>query len=187
LYPYQNGRPEQPLQWAPPGMLPPQYQPPVPSPAARKRRRWPWVLGALFFLVFVVPALSNRDSSVPTSTTPTARPSAAAAPALPLAAAPGTAQKAAPAAPVASSGPATSFGDGTWVVGEDVMAGTYKSSGARPGVFEFCSVSTLAGDTSDSDVLDWSTARADEPVRIRLDGKVKAVKASGCEDFTKVG
>lgn len=36
---------------------------------------------------------------------------------------------AAPVAPPAASGPATSFGDGTYVVSTDIVAGTYKTSG----------------------------------------------------------
>jgi hypothetical protein len=87
----------------------------------------------------------------------------------------------------APSGPKTSFGDGTWVVGEDIVEGTYKSAGAEAGIVELCSVTTLAGDTSDSKIIDWLTANANEPMRVSLTGKVKAVKATGCETFVKVG
>jgi hypothetical protein len=44
-----------------------------------------------------------------------------------------------------------------------------------------------SGDTSDSKVIDWLTANANEPMRVNVTGKVKAVKASGCENFVKVG
>ena len=33
----------------------------------------------------------------------------------------------------------------------------------------------------------FAGANADEPVRIKVTGKVKAVKSTGCEDFVKVG
>jgi hypothetical protein len=53
-------------------------------------------------------------------------------------------------------------------------------------MFEFCSATTLAGDTSDSQVIDWLTAKSNEPLRMKVDARVKAVKATGCEDFVKV-
>lgn len=84
------------------------------------------------------------------------------------------------------SGPKAEFGDGTWVVGEDIVAGTYRSPGAKEGIFEFCSVSTYANDTADGNVLAIDTANANEPIRIKVSGKVKSVKASGCEPFVKV-
>ena len=89
------------------------------------------------------------------------------------------------AAPV-QNGPATTFGDGTWVVGEDIVPGTYRSTGAKEGIFEFCSVFTYANDTADGSVLALDSANANEPIRIKVSGKVKSVKASGCETFTKV-
>ena len=100
--------------------------------------------------------------------------------------APGTsAPRQAAVEPVKTLGPQTSFGDGTWVVGEDIEPGTYRSTGAEPGMFEFCSVSTHTGDAGDGNVIAWDTANANEPVRIKVSGKVKSVKSSGCATFTK--
>jgi hypothetical protein len=73
------------------------------------------------------------------------------------------------------------------VVGEDIVAGTYRSVGAQEGIFEVCLVETHSGDTTDSPTLDFASANANEPIRIRASGKVKSVEAHGCEDFTKVG
>lgn len=98
------------------------------------------------------------------------------------ASAPGTASAAAPK----PAGPATTFGDGMWVVGEDIVAGTYRSPGATPGLFDICSVSTYSTDTADGHVLDWQTANTGEPVRIKVSGSVKSVKSVGCEPFAKV-
>lgn len=138
---------------------------PQPSPP-RNRRVWPWILAAPAAIVIV--GCGNIGATTP-----------AAGPATPTATRADT-------PPLTAAGPQTSFGDGTWVVGEDIQPGTYKSAGAQQGIFELCSVTTLAGDTSDSAIIDWVTANADEPVRIKVTGKVKAVKATGCEDFTKV-
>ncbi|MGD9527132.1 hypothetical protein [Pseudonocardia sp.] len=155
---------------------------PLPAPPAPKPKpKWPWIAGGVVFLLFIIGVSGNRQ----TTTAPTATP--ATIPAAPTVTRADSTTPAAAAAPPVASGPQTSFGDGTWVVGEDIEPGTYKSTGAKPGIIEFCSVTTLAGDTSDSDIIDWVTANANEPVRIKVTGKVKAVKATGCEDFTKVG
>lgn len=95
---------------------------------------------------------------------------------------------AAPAAAPAKTGPATKFDDGTWVIGTDgdIVPGTYRSTGAKEGLFEFCSVTAYSGDSADGSILSWDTANANEPMRVKLTGKAKSVKASGCETFNKV-
>ncbi|MDT0353069.1 hypothetical protein RM445_26500 [Pseudonocardia sp. DSM 45834] len=192
--PHQYGQQQAPTPgWAPPGsvpdprqwqQMPPYGAYPPPPPPAPKKRKWPWVVGGLFVLLFVVPALGNsRSSSTPPSTTvASAPPSAvAAAPAVPLKAV----DDDAPAA--VTSGPKTSFGDGTWVVGEDIVPGNYKSAGAQSGLFEYCQITTHSDENAESSFLDWKNANADEPIRVKVSGKVKSVKVSGCEDFVKVG
>ena len=175
----------------PPIPPPPPYGAPDPQqwqgysqqapPPAPKKRRWPWIVGGLFVLVFVVPALGNNGSNSTTKSSTTS----SAAPVAPAVAAPAPAQQAPAAEP---AGPKSSFGDGTWVVGEDIAPGTYKSPGAQEGMFELCSVTTHSDENADSDkTMDWKTANANEPIRLKLSGKVKSVKATGCEDFTKVG
>ena len=125
-------------------------------------------LGILFIVGFGVSLGNSKPTtSVPTISAPAAAPAAAVAP------------------PV-QNGPATTFGDGTWVVGSEIVPGTYRSTGAREGIFEFCSVFTYATDTADGEVLAVDSANANEPIRIKVSGKVKSVKASGCEPFTKV-
>ena len=100
---------------------------------------------------------------------------------------PGTSSGPAPSSAAAKpAGPATSFGPGTWVVGEDIVPGTYKSAGAEEDLFEFCSVITYAGDAADGNVIAINSANANEPIRIKVSGKVKSVKTSGCATFTKV-
>ena len=67
----------------------------------------------------------------------------------------------------APSGPKTSFGDGTWVVGEDIVEGTYKSAGAQESMFELCSVTTHRDENADSGTtIDRKTANANEPIRL---------------------
>ena len=152
-------------------------QPPYRLPVPPKRSpRWPWVVGGVVLLfVLVGISVGGSDPSPPT------RSSAGAASLAP------TPVDIEPA-PAAKPGPATSFDDGTYVVGEDVVAGTYKSAGARTGLFELCTVSTHFDDAaSTGTVLDLQVVNANEPVRIKVTAKAKSVKASGCERFEKVG
>jgi len=57
-------------------------------------------------------------------------------------------------------------------------------SQARP--LDVCSASTHIGDAADGSILDWKTANAGEPVRIKVSGAAKSVEVHGCETFTKV-
>jgi hypothetical protein len=55
-------------QWAPPGAVPPQVGPLAPSPrtpVARKRRKWPWIFGAVVLLLFaaVVAGVSGSKAA----------------------------------------------------------------------------------------------------------------------------
>jgi hypothetical protein len=53
----------------------------------------------------------------------------------PANAAPVTQTATPPSPPPAPAGPATTFGDGTYLVGTDVVAGSYKTTGASPGCY----------------------------------------------------
>jgi hypothetical protein len=72
------------------------------------------------------------------------------------------------------------------VVGQDIAPGTYRSDGAQAGLFDLCSVSTHTGDAADGSIIDWKTANANEPVRIKVSGAAKSVESHGCNTFTKV-
>jgi hypothetical protein len=101
----------------------------------------------------------------PSTTVASAPPSVvAAAPAVPLKAVYDDAPAAVPA------GPKTSFGDGTWVVGEDIVPGNYKSAGAQSGLFEYCQITTHFDENAESSFLDWKNANADEPIRVKVSG-----------------
>jgi hypothetical protein len=179
------GQPD-PRQWQNYGHQP--YPGPPPKPSFWRGKGGALVV--LFGALTVAFSLSSNSAETTSRTTATsaARSSAVpVAPTYPAAAAP---VQAAPAEiPAATrSGPKTSFGDGTWVVGEEIVPGTYKTAGAKEGLFEYCQITTHSDTTADSDhMLDWKNGNADEPIRVNISGKVKSVKASGCEDFVKVG
>ena len=160
-------------------MTQPYPQPYAPPPVQKQRKMWPWIILTGVVALFIGVGIGSSGSKTAPATTGT---SASKVTAAPTVAAQPPAQPPAEAKP----GPATTFGDGTWVVGEDIQPGTYKSTGARPGIFQVCSVSTHTGDAGDGNVIAWETANgANEPVRIKVD-KAGSVKATGCEVFTKV-
>ncbi|NUL06335.1 hypothetical protein HRW07_24515 [Streptomyces lunaelactis] len=74
------------------------------------------------------------------------------------------------------------FGDGDYVVGEDVPPGTYTSKGAKAGLFEFCSVTTEP--TSDSKFPQLKSANKDERIIITLTKADGVVTIQGCEPLT---
>src|SRR3954451_455678 len=108
-----------------------------------------------------------------------APPPATAAPTAPVVPAPAPIVSA--PAPVEPNGPQTSFTDGQWVVGEEVVPGTYRSPGPADGPIKLCYI-----DTKVSDKIIGQEVSTDGPARIALeDGQV--IKMSGCQAFTKVG
>jgi hypothetical protein len=162
---------------------PPPYERQFPAPA-RRRRRWPWVIAGVVVLLFLVSALSNRSDPAPA--TPQTSAGSPIVPATTTTRVP-TPVTTTAAAPVVAVGPKTSFGEGTWVVGEEIEPGTYRTTGAAGGFIDYCQVTTYSDEAASSDkLLDLRNGNADEPIRIKISGKVKSVTMSGCEDFVKV-
>lgn len=153
-------------------------QPPTP-PAPKKRRKGGYIaLGVLggIAVIALLAEVSGRTPSVdePRSVVVQQQPEQPAA------------AVAAPTTVVAHQGPQTSFGEGTWIVGVDIEPGTYRSTGAKEGLFEFCSYKRLKEPTSDSDSLSWGTANANEPIVIAIKPTDGAFQSSNCDTFTKV-
>lgn len=74
------------------------------------------------------------------------------------------------------------YDDGDYIVGEDIPAGTYTTSGAESGLFEFCTVTTEP--TSDSKFPQLKSANADERIIITLTKQDGVVTIQGCEPLT---
>lgn len=162
-------------QWGPgqwQGFTPP---PPPPAPPKRGVPTSVKVIGWGIAGIVAIGVIANLGGG---SGTPTSRTVATESAPRPTTPAPTT-----PARPV---GPQTSFGDGTWIVGADIEPGTYRSTGAQEGVFEFCSYSRLRDASSDGDTLSWGTANANEPIVIAIKASDGAFKSAGCATFTKV-
>jgi hypothetical protein len=164
------------------------YQPPAETPAPpaqpakiKKSRKWPWVLGILVAFGLgaavggsggstpaVAPAASGSTTTTVTAVAPAPAPVTV------------TAQAAAPVAPPAPAGPATSFGDGTFKVGTDIAAGSYKTSGPRDSAMPLCYWARLKDD-SGSNII--ANDNSQGPTRFTT--KVgEYVQIAGC-DFVK--
>lgn len=152
-------------------------QPPTPQPP-KKRRKGGYIALGVLVGVAVLTLVGNAVGQNSTVNEPrtvavhdTRQPTTVAA---------------APATTAAPRGPQTSFGEGTWIVGVDIAPGTYRSTGAKEGLFEFCSYKRLKEPTSDSDSLSWGTANANEPIVIAIKPTDGAFQSSNCDTFTKV-
>lgn len=162
--------------------------PPLPTPPPRKRHVGRWILGgvgALVVLFIVIGSLNG--GSTPASTTSAAA-TTAPAPVIPAATVAPVVPAPAPVPVPAPAPPAPKgIGDGTHIVGTDIERGTYRSSGAEPGLFEFCYWTTKAGASSNSKIIDMGSANADEQQVVEIGSGVKAFESNGCAPWTKVG
>lgn len=185
----QPGQPEfgyrQPGQPSPYHRGPAPYQPP--RPPKKPMNGWAiagfTILGMIVSLILLGAVLAAVDgASTSASKTPTG---VAAAPETAKADAKPDEKTATPSAkpPVKKETPpkpkVVEYPDGDYVVGEDIPAGRYETSGAKKGLFEFCSVTSEPVDDSRMPVL--KTANADERIIVTLTKADGVVTVSGCE------
>lgn len=143
-----------------------QYGPPPSTPPTPKPRVWPWLVGGLVALLVIGGAGSGGDSGGDNggdSPSP----------------APGTAA----AVPVAEpTGPLTTFGNGTWVVGADVAPGRYRSPAPEEGIMQLCYWDITDGQGT---ILDQAVAN-EGPSRATLQTG-RTFTSQGCQDWVSVG
>lgn len=144
----------------------------VQAPPPPKKRRWPYVLGGIVVLLFII-GIANGGGSKPASTSVTpgnvTQPSQSA--------------NAAPAEPAKPAGPVASFGSGTYVVGTDVVAGTYKTSGSDSSVP--CYWSRLKDTSGDFGAI-IANGAPDGPTTVTISKSDGAFQTSGCKTWQKV-
>jgi len=171
-------------QWAPLGAIPRKYRPPAP-PAKTRWHKWPWGVGVLLVFVVIVGSSGRGSKSDATPITEQVAPNMAQSVTLTQLS---VTTPPAVVEPAMSSVRNISFGDGFWIVGEDIVPGTYESDGARPDSFGLCMATAHSGKDKGSEILNAANVSPGEPIRVSLDGKqVRAVELSGCEIFTRVG
>jgi hypothetical protein len=172
----------------------PRIQPPVPpQPAwARKRVALPIAAGLLFVGVGIG-AGGGDDTKSKASAHPTATVTAKAAD-LRVANKPApkvtvtvTATKTVTAKPKKKPAPkgATIPGEGTFVVGSDIKAGTYKTAGAEESVIPNCYWARLKGTSGTfKDII--TNSNSDGPTTVTISSSDGAFKTSGCKTWKKV-
>lgn len=85
----------------------------------------------------------------------------------------------------AATGPATAFGEGTYVVGKDIVAGTYHTPGLAPGGIG-CSWERLKDTTGDSTSL-ITVGYTHGPATVTISSRDGAFETSGCDTWRKTG
>ncbi|MEV6330685.1 hypothetical protein [Streptomyces sp. NPDC051909] len=84
--------------------------------------------------------------------------------------------------PTAAAGRNTIPGDGTFLVGEDIAPGTYRSEGGSDGPAPFCFWSRLRGTTGDpGEVIAADGSKG--PVTVTVLASDKAFKTAGCKPW----
>ena len=78
---------------------------------------------------------------------------------------------------------AAGYGDGDYMVGEDIPPGTYETPGAQASIFELCSITTAP--TAKGAMPQWKTGNKDERVIITLTADDGVVSISGCEPLKR--
>lgn len=113
---------------------------------------------------------------------------AASAPQAPVALLPvseGAVPARAAAAPAMPVGPVTSFGDGKYVVGEDIEPGTYKTAGAEDGVFRYCYWERQKNTDGDFNSI-ITNGGGDGPTTVTIKNSDGAFQTQGCKTWQKV-
>lgn len=156
----------------------PQYAPPPPPAARKKPRKWPWILGIV--VAFGLGAAAGASGGG----TPTAAPATVTVNPAPAGQQPASAPASSPASqPAPAAGPKTEFGDGTFKVGEDIAAGTYKSSGPRSGSpVPLCYWARMKNDSGGVDAI-IANNNSQGPTRVTVKAG-EYLQVTGC-DFVK--
>lgn len=83
--------------------------------------------------------------------------------------------------PPAAAGPLTTFGEGTYLVGEDIKAGTYKTTGGSDGS---CYWARNKNDSGEADAI-IANDLGGGPTRVTVK-KGELFETNGCDDWTIV-
>ena len=92
------------------------------------------------------------------------------------------ARKLYPPAPPAPAGPASSFGDGTYLVRTDIRAGTYRSDGG-----EFCYWARLSGLDGELESLIANEVVPSGPALVTIKKSDVGFESQGCGSWDRVG
>jgi hypothetical protein len=139
----------------------------------KSRRKWPGIVGGAVVLLFVI-AIANGGNTAKSATIPGGS-----------SALTNQIAGSAPSAPAVPSGPLTSFGDGTYAVGTDILAGTYHTIGqnnTNPLGCYWERDTDTSGNTSS--IIANNIGKG--PTTVTISASDGAFKTSGCNTWTKV-
>jgi hypothetical protein len=157
--------------------LPAAPQPPPNRPSSPSKG---WVIagGVALFLVLGMIHNSGSNTTAPAASVPALQQSASG---------PTVEQQSAsiPEAAPVPTGPVTSFSDGTYVVGTDVVAGTYHTTGPASDGSGLCYWEREKDTSGNPDsIIANDVGRG--PTTVTISGSDVAFKTSGCNMWTKV-
>ena len=160
-----------PPQPPPHGAYPPPY---AAQPAPKKKRRWPWIVGAILLLFVVVGVASGGDEQTTQNRpgTPSGVTSGS-----------GGAAAQAPAQQDAPAQPEGAFGPGTYEVGVDIEPGKYKTAGG--GTLGSCYWARLKDTNGELDSI-IANGNAQGPTTVTI-SKTDGAFETTCESWTKAG
>ncbi|MCT7351309.1 hypothetical protein N4P33_03880 [Streptomyces sp. 15-116A] len=96
-------------------------------------------------------------------------------------------EEAAPDRTEASRGSADEIpGDGTFVVGEDIEPGTYRTSGPDDAAIPSCYWARLSGTSGELDEI-IANGNTEGPTTVTISASDEAFQTSGCEPWKKAG
>lgn len=129
-----------------------------PDGTIRKRRRWPYFAGAGILVLVAFSTFRSNDPAPPPANSPLPVPSIV--------------------APPAASGPLSTFGNGSFQVGKDVIAGRYRSPAPEQSVMKLCYWDLV---DDNGKIVDQGTASEGPSIATLKDGLL--FKSQGCEDW----
>ncbi len=150
-------------------------QPQAPTPSRRSRRKWPFVLlGIAALIVIIAVASGGKDTGT--------QPGTVAAPTSTTGATDAATQTQAP--PPAPAEPANSIGPGTYVVGKEVQAGTYHTTGPADASVPICYWARLKDTSGDMSAI-ITNGTPQGPTTVTISKGDGAFETSGCATWTK--
>lgn len=150
-----------------------QQKRPAAQDVKKSRRKWPWIVGGVVALMFII-GVANEGNTATNATGPAGS-----------SALTNQTTGSAPSSPAAPSGPLTSFGDGTYAVGTDILAGTYHTTGqnnTNPMGCYWERDTDTSGNTSS--IIANNIGKG--PATVTISASDGAFKTAGCNTWTKV-
>lgn len=117
---------------------------------------------------------SGTTTPAPATVTVTATPTPASPPAV------------ATTTQAALAGPATSFGNGTHIVGTDIAAGTYRTAGPSDPSYPLCAYERMKDLSGDLVAANLGGGNTPGPAVITIKATDAAFQSLGCQTWTKV-